>query len=126
MTLQDFKAITQDTLQFKEDGRSFAVSGVQRATSFYREEGTGRTKSEPFDVVIRDHVFRILNYHGSFSQLTRSRYFIAEENENEFYYFASHKVPFYFVYYSCTLIQRELMAKYLENPFNAVVFAAYS
>ena len=100
VTLEDFKSITQDTLQFKEDGRSFGSGVVKRATSFYKEEGTGRTKSEPFDVVIRDHVFRILNYQGSFTQLTKSRYFIDKENENEFFHLASQKVPFYFVYYS--------------------------
>ena len=49
-----------------------------------------------------------------------------EAQQNKFFYKASQKVPFYFIYYSSPEnTAHEMMVKYLENPINALSFITY-
>ena len=82
-------------------------------------------KVDDFDMMIRMAVFSALKYRGSFRSMIMSDYYIDESQASAFHYKASHKVPFYFTYYACTGVSDELMAKYLENPVNPLMFASY-
>ena len=44
---------------------------------------------------------------------------------DKFFYQASAKVPFYYIYECSPNIRQELMAKYLENPINPMMFVTY-
>ena len=49
--------------------------------------------------MIRESVNMMLKYRGNFESLVSSDLFINEEQQTaKFYYQASHKVPFYFIY----------------------------
>lgn len=48
--------------------------------------------------MIRESVNMMLKYRGNFESLSSSELFIDEEQTAKFYYQASHKVPFYFIY----------------------------
>ena len=76
--------------------------------------------------MIREPVFKLLKYRGSFSNMITSKYFIDPQQKNEFFFKASQKVPFYLIYRCCPRIKKELMAKYLENPFNPLMFISYN
>ena len=78
-----------------------------------------------FDEMIRESVNMMLKYRGNFDSLISSSFFIAEEQWHKFWYAASPKVPFYFIYKCSPNIQNELMAKYLENPINPMMFVTY-
>lgn len=118
----DFKIITQYSSSFDELGRSI----TDKSQYFYIDEETGKVKDRPFDVMIRDPVYKLLKYNGSFQSMVTSKYFIDSEQKNEFFYKASIKVPFYLIYECSPNIQPELMAKYLENPFNPMMFVTYN
>ena len=70
----------------------------------------------------------LLKYRGSFHSMLTSDYFIGEVQKNEFFYKCSAKVPFYFIH-ECSPSQTDadmLMSKYLENPFNPMMFITYN
>ena len=75
--------------------------------------------------MIRESVNMMLKYRGNFESLVSSDLFIGEEQMAKFYYQASSKVPFYFIYECSPHIQKELMSKYLENPINPMMFVTY-
>ena len=82
--------------------------------------------NKDFDLMIRESVNMMLKYRGNFVSLVSSDLFINEEQQTaKFYYQASHKVPFYFIYECSPHIQKELMSKYLENPINPMMFVTY-
>ena len=58
VTRDDFKLITKESLEFNEEGRNM----MHRAVSFYKEKKSERAKSAPFDIVIREQVFKTLKY----------------------------------------------------------------
>ena len=76
-------------------------------------------------MMIRDMVTMNLKYRGNFKNLIASIYFIDEERKNEFFYQSSPKVPFYYMYETSPNIKKELMAKFLENPINPMMFVTY-
>ena len=93
----------------------------------HRDETTGELRQERFDGMIRDLVYMLLKHRGDFHNMLTSDYFIDEVQKNEFFYKCSAKVPFYFIH-ECSPSQADadvLMSKYLENPFNAVMFMHY-
>ena len=116
----EFRTIAQEASTFDEEGRSF----LDETKFFFRDE-EDQMKEEPFDMVIRMAVFSALKYRGSFRSMIMSDYYIGESQASVFYYKASHKVPFYFTYYACSGVSDDLMAKYLENPVNPLMFVSY-
>ena len=76
--------------------------------------------------MIRDPVYMLLKYRGSFKLMINSPYFIEPKQRNEFFYKSSPKVPFYMVYECSPNIQEALMTKYLENPINPMMFISYN
>ena len=63
----------------------------------------------------------LLKYRGSFKNFITSPYFIESKQLNRFYYKASPKVPFYFIYECSPNIQSALMTKYIDNPINPMM-----
>lgn len=118
---EDFKKITKYASEYDEEGRNI----FEKNKYYFIDESDGTFKDLPFDVMIRGAVYKLLKYRGSFYTMITSKYFIAPEQKKQFYYNASAKVPFYYIYKSSLLIQNELMSKYLENPFNPMMFIEY-
>lgn len=55
--------------------------------------------NKDLDLMIRESVNMMLKYRGNFKSLSDSELFIDEEHQKaKFYYRASEKVPFYFIY----------------------------
>ena len=76
--------------------------------------------------MVRDPVYKLLKYRGSFRAMITSSYFIDSAQSNEFYFNSSIKMPFYFIYECSPNIKTELMSKYLENPFNPMMLITYN
>lgn len=68
----DFKVITQFSSTFDETGRGI----TNRNHYFHRNESDGAMKELPFDVLVRDPVYKLLKYRGSFRAMITSSYFI--------------------------------------------------
>ena len=96
------------------------INIFDKGTKFF-DDCFGKT----FDEIIRDQVYKLIKYRGSFKAMTKSDFFIETSRCNEFYFNASHKVPFYYIYDCSPEIQVEMMTKYLENPFNPVMLVRY-
>ena len=77
ITRDSFKLITQysSTSRFDEDGR--CISDNEQ----YFHEDENRT-SDNFDELIRDQVYKLLKYRGSFRSMITSKYFISPEQKN--------------------------------------------
>ena len=75
--------------------------------------------------MIRNPVYKLLKYHGSFRTMITSSYFIDASNRNEIFHNASLKMPFYFIYECSPCIKEQLMAKYIENPYNPIMLVTY-
>lgn len=58
VSFDDLKHIKKESLEFNEEGRNM----VHRAVSFYKEKQSERAKSAPFDIIIREQVFKTLKY----------------------------------------------------------------
>ena len=70
---------------------------------FYLKEDTGEISQQPFDMIVREQVFKLLKFKGSFSSMIITDYFQDQDDQKDKFFFgASHKVPFYFTYYSCS------------------------
>ena len=106
---------------YDETGRGV----VEKNQHFFLEQDGKTLKDLPFDMMIRDMVTMLLKYRGNFKNLIASIYFIDEERKNEFFYQSSPKVPFYYMYETSPNIKKELMAKFLENPINPMMFVTY-
>lgn len=76
--------------------------------------------------MIRDQVFKLLHYKGNLNQFIMSPYFLKDEQKNEFFYKASAKALFYVLYRCYPEIRKDLMTKYLENPFNPMILVGYN
>ena len=94
VTYDDFKTITQFSTQYEESGRSYDENNRQ----YYHMDEERCRKYEHFDEMIRDPVYMLLKYRGSFKEMITSPYFIDLSQKYEFYFKASPKVPFYMVY----------------------------
>lgn len=88
-----FKTITQFSSIFDEEGRS-----ILDKNKYFHHDENGKIRTEEFDEMIRDPVYKALKYRGSFRTMITSKYFIDPQQKNEFFYNASQKVPFYLIY----------------------------
>lgn len=120
-SFDDFKKTSQYASSFDEEGRNI----LDRSKFFHLDED-GKVKKELFDEMIREPVYKLLKYRGNFGNMVTSKYFIDSKQKHEFFYKASLKVPFYLIYECSPNIQTQLMAKYLENPFNPMMLVTYN
>ena len=68
----------------------------------------------------------MLKYAGSLQLMIRSDLYTTDAYKNDFWYRASSKLPFYYVYYvSPPETQKMMMEKYLENPVNPLMLIEY-
>ena len=72
---ENFKLITEYSSRFDEEGR--CISDNEQ----YFHEDENRT-SDNFDELIRDQVYKLLKYRGSFRSMITSEYFISAEQQN--------------------------------------------
>ena len=121
ITFDHFKTITQFSTEFDEAGRSF-----NDRKHYYHLDESGDMKEKEFDEMIRDPVYMLLKYRGSFSAMITSPYFIETSQSNKFFFKSSPKVPFYLVYECSPKIKDALMSKYLDNPINPMMFITYN
>ena len=71
----NFKLITEYSSTFDEEGR--CISDKKK----YFHEDENKT-SDNFDELIRDQVYKLLKYRGSFRSMITSKYFISPEQQN--------------------------------------------
>ena len=96
VTFDEFKTMTQFSTIYDEEGRSYTDKD-----HYYHLNSDGEIRDDYFDEMIRDPVYMLLKYHGSFKKMISSPYFIDNMQHNQFYYKSSSKVPFYMVYECC-------------------------
>ena len=73
--VDSFKVITKYSSTFDEEGR--CISDKKK----YFHEDENKT-SDNFDELIRDQVYKLLKYRGSFRSMITSKYFISPEQKN--------------------------------------------
>lgn len=99
ITYNDFKMITQYASNYDEGGRN-----IYDESKYYFMDDNDKFRQDRFDNIIRDAVYKLLKYRGSFYTMITSKYFIADEQKKQFFFNASPKVPFYFIYETSPLI----------------------
>ena len=68
----------------------------------------------------------MLKYAGDMQLMVRSEFFTSEKYKEKFWYFASSKLPFYYMHkVSPPKLQTMMMDKYLENPVNPLMLIEY-
>ena len=68
----------------------------------------------------------LLKYAGNMQLMIRSDLFTSDDYREQFWYRASSKLPFYYVYkISPRNLQTMMMDKYLENPVNPLMLIEY-
>ena len=63
----DFKLITRYSSTFDEEGRCIS----DKSRSFHLD-GNDKIRADPFDEMIRDQVYKLLKYRGSFHSMITS------------------------------------------------------
>ena len=71
VSYDEFKIITQFSSIFDETGRS-----ITNKNHYFHRHEDGAMKDLPFDAMIRDPVYKLLKYRGSFRAMITSSYFI--------------------------------------------------
>ena len=66
-----FKTITQFSSIFDEEGRS-----ILDKNKYFHHDENGKIRTDTFDEMIRDPVYKALKYRGSFRTMITSKYFI--------------------------------------------------
>ncbi len=75
MTYDQYKEITKAQSLHNEAGKS--VTDADR--EFWHKPGSHEVSDTPFDILIREQVFKLLKFKGDFTQLIKSNYFLRDD-----------------------------------------------